>query len=184
MTVHYIFFFSLLDILAGRRSWRTTQGAVLVNGASQPPNFRLISGYVVQVRMLLFLIRLPLFILFQNDIIMGTLTVRENLSFSASLRLPSNMTYKERKQRVEKVIQELGLTACADTKVCNIHPKILLFKTEQMKQWVLDYQIMLFWPVFYSCNHLCIDVFVFRLALSSSEVCRVVRENAQTLVWS
>ena len=48
---------------------------------------------------------------------MGTLTVRENLTFSASLRLPSNMTYKERRQRVENVIEELGLTACADTKV-------------------------------------------------------------------
>ena len=49
---------------------------------------------------------------------MGTLTVRENLAFSAALRLPSNMSSKERKQRVEKVILELGLTACADTKVC------------------------------------------------------------------
>ena len=48
---------------------------------------------------------------------MGTLTVRENLNFSAALRLPSSMSYRERKQRVEKVILELGLTACADTKV-------------------------------------------------------------------
>ena len=48
---------------------------------------------------------------------MGTLTVRENLNFSAALRLPSSMSYGERKQRVEKVILELGLTACADTKV-------------------------------------------------------------------
>ena len=48
---------------------------------------------------------------------MGTLTVRENLTFSAALRLPSSMSYGERKQRVEKVILELGLTACADTKV-------------------------------------------------------------------
>ena len=48
---------------------------------------------------------------------MGTLTVRENLNFSAALRLPSSMSYGERKQRVEKVILDLGLTACADTKV-------------------------------------------------------------------
>ena len=48
---------------------------------------------------------------------MGTLTVRENLHFSAALRLPSHTTCKQRKERVEKVIDELGLTKCADTKV-------------------------------------------------------------------
>jgi ATP-binding cassette subfamily G (WHITE) protein 2 len=48
---------------------------------------------------------------------MGTLTVRENFHFSASLRLPSHMNRKQRKARVEKIIDELGLTKCADTKV-------------------------------------------------------------------
>ena len=53
----------------------------------------------------------------QDDIMMATLTVRENLHFSASLRLPSHTTRTQRKERVEKVINELGLTKCADTKV-------------------------------------------------------------------
>ena len=48
---------------------------------------------------------------------MGTLSVRENLHFSAALRLPSNMTHKQRKRRVDMVISELGLTKCSDTKV-------------------------------------------------------------------
>ena len=48
---------------------------------------------------------------------MGTLSVRENLHFSAALRLPSRMTRAERKERVEKVIDELGLRGCASTKV-------------------------------------------------------------------
>ena len=48
---------------------------------------------------------------------MGTLSVRENLYFSASLRLPSSTTRKQRKERVERVIRELGLQSCADTKV-------------------------------------------------------------------
>ncbi len=48
---------------------------------------------------------------------MGTLSVRENLHFSASLRLPSSTTFKQRKNRVERVINELGLQACASTKV-------------------------------------------------------------------
>lgn len=48
---------------------------------------------------------------------MGTLSVRENLQFSAALRLPSHMTRQQRGKRVERVISELGLESCADTKV-------------------------------------------------------------------
>ena len=48
---------------------------------------------------------------------MGTLTVRENLAFSAAIRLPSSVSRKEKCQRVEDVISELGLIECADTKV-------------------------------------------------------------------
>lgn len=48
---------------------------------------------------------------------MGTLTVRENFEFSAALRLPSKLSRRERNERVDTVIQELGLGHCADTKV-------------------------------------------------------------------
>ena len=48
---------------------------------------------------------------------MGTLSVRENLYFSAALRLPNSMKWSEKKRRVEIVIRGLGLTGCADTKV-------------------------------------------------------------------
>ena len=49
---------------------------------------------------------------------MGTLTVRENLAFSANLRL-SNATYDQeaKKEKVDRVIKQLQLQACADTKV-------------------------------------------------------------------
>ena len=53
----------------------------------------------------------------QDDVVTGTLTVKENLQFSACLRLPSHMTKSQRKERVEKVIAELGLQNCANTKV-------------------------------------------------------------------
>ena len=53
----------------------------------------------------------------QDDVIMGTLSVRENLYFSAALRLPNSMKWSEKRGRVDKVINELGLTSCADTKV-------------------------------------------------------------------
>ena len=48
---------------------------------------------------------------------MGTLTVRENLTFSANVRLSKHITKEEKDARVDAVIRELGLTHCEDTKV-------------------------------------------------------------------
>ena len=48
---------------------------------------------------------------------MGTLTVRENLAFSAALRLSTDVSSEEKAERVNDVIKELGLNSCADTKV-------------------------------------------------------------------
>ncbi|MBN3307184.1 ABCG2 protein, partial [Amia calva] len=53
----------------------------------------------------------------QDDILMGTLTVRENLQFSASLRLSRReFSTDEKTLKVNAVIRELGLQDCADTK--------------------------------------------------------------------
>jgi len=49
---------------------------------------------------------------------MGTLTVRENLQFSASLRLPGKLSKRERKERVEAALSDLGLYHVAESKVC------------------------------------------------------------------
>ncbi|XP_070544521.1 broad substrate specificity ATP-binding cassette transporter ABCG2-like isoform X2 [Ptychodera flava] len=91
---------SLLDILAGRKDPRGLKGQVLINSQKQPHNFKIMSGYVVQ-----------------DDVVMGTLTVRENLRFSAALRLPKTVKEEERDERVQEVITELGLNSCADSKV-------------------------------------------------------------------
>ena len=56
----------------------------------------------------------------QEDILEGILTVRENLEFSAALRLPRQVTRKERKERVETIIEQLGLTSCANTVVSHL----------------------------------------------------------------
>jgi len=48
---------------------------------------------------------------------MGTLTVRENLMFSANLRLPKSYSAAEKSGKVNDTIEELGLSACANTKV-------------------------------------------------------------------
>lgn len=51
----------------------------------------------------------------QDDLLFESLTVYETLFFAAMLRLPSSMTRKEKKARVEVVIQALGLDKCRGT---------------------------------------------------------------------
>lgn len=93
---------SLLDVIAGRKDPRgLREGSVLVDGRVVTSELRLSSAYVVQ-----------------DDILMGTLSVRENLLFSANLRLdPRQHSSKEKQSRVDAIIQDLGLTDCAHTKI-------------------------------------------------------------------
>nr|XP_021590372.2 broad substrate specificity ATP-binding cassette transporter ABCG2-like [Ictidomys tridecemlineatus] len=90
---------SLLDILAARKDPRGLSGEVLVNGAPQNANFPCESGYVAQ-----------------DGVGMGTLTVRENLRFAAALRLPTTMTNHEKNERINKLIQDLGLSKVTNFK--------------------------------------------------------------------
>jgi len=68
----------------------------------------------------LFCWSMPILLSTQDDVAMGTLTVRENIAFSAALRLPSKYTRRERRQKVDLVIKELGLTHVADSKVSDV----------------------------------------------------------------
>lgn len=43
-----------LDILAARKDPAGLSGEVLIDGAPQPPNFKCLSGYVVQVNLYFF----------------------------------------------------------------------------------------------------------------------------------
>uniref|UniRef100_A0AAQ5ZME1 Broad substrate specificity ATP-binding cassette transporter ABCG2 n=1 Tax=Amphiprion ocellaris TaxID=80972 RepID=A0AAQ5ZME1_AMPOC len=91
---------SFLDILAARKDPSGLSGEVLIDGAPQPPNFKCLSGYVVQ-----------------DDVVMGALTVRQNLRFSAALRLPKSVPQREKEARVNHLITELGLAHVADSRV-------------------------------------------------------------------
>ncbi len=73
---------------------------------------------------------------FQDDIVMGTLSVRENLLFSANLRLnPQHHSTTDKNIRVNNIIQDLGLADCADTKVqCYIHNLHITHYTEVLKR--------------------------------------------------
>lgn len=51
----------------------------------------------------------------QDDLFIGSLTVKEHLTFQALVRMDKDIPYKERMKRVETVANELGLTKCLNT---------------------------------------------------------------------
>ena len=99
---------SLMDLLAARISHRRFSGEIRVNGQPQPDHFRFMAGYVVQ-----------------QDFLEGVLSVRENIHFSASLRLSrrslseagEGSVSQQRDRLVQEVIEKLGLSEVADCRV-------------------------------------------------------------------
>eukprot|EP00127_Corallochytrium_limacisporum_P007189 Clim_evm62s243 gene=Clim_evmTU62s243 len=89
---------TLLDVFAGRKNVENVQGNVLFNGVPMDDDLRMFSAYVEQ-----------------RDILMGTLTVREMLMYTAHMRLPRTLQVSQKERRVQEVIDQLGLTECADT---------------------------------------------------------------------
>lgn len=93
---------SLLNVMAGRMA----ASRVKVSGSTTFDD----SGDINSIRSAYVM---------QQDVLIPTLTVRETLRYSADLRLPPPTTQEERHAVVEKVILELGLKECADTRIGN-----------------------------------------------------------------
>ena len=53
----------------------------------------------------------------QDDVVFESLTVRQHLTYSARLRLPSSTPLAEKVKRVDDVIHALKLESCADTRI-------------------------------------------------------------------
>ncbi|XP_046816687.1 protein white isoform X1 [Vespa crabro] len=51
----------------------------------------------------------------QDDLFIGTLTVKEHLLFQAMVRMDKYISFEQRKKRVNEVINELALTKCKNT---------------------------------------------------------------------
>ncbi|TXG73272.1 hypothetical protein EZV62_001851 [Acer yangbiense] len=97
---------TLLDSLAGRLSRSVVMtGNVLFNGKKR----RLDTGVVAYVT--------------QEDVLLGTLTVRETITYSAHLRLPNSYTKEEVSSHVEATIMEMGLQDCGDRAIGNWHSR-------------------------------------------------------------
>lgn len=94
---------TLLDVIAGRKNVGTVEGSVLYNGAQcKPSALKDAVGYVQQF-----------------DTLVGELTVREMLMYTAELRLPAATTRAARTARVDEVIDKLALGSCAATVIGN-----------------------------------------------------------------
>ncbi|KAJ4488579.1 P-loop containing nucleoside triphosphate hydrolase protein [Lentinula aciculospora] len=95
---------SLLNVMALRfKSTPITRyhssGSLLLNGFKPDESqLRSLSSYVTQ----------------DDNSLLPYLTVREMLRFAAGLRLPGNMTTKQKNDRAEEVIRMMGLSDCAD----------------------------------------------------------------------
>ncbi|KAK7285621.1 hypothetical protein RJT34_20397 [Clitoria ternatea] len=95
---------TLLAALAGVLPTNVTMtGNVLLNGTARSSDCKDIS-YVTQ-----------------DDYFLGTLTVKETLTYAAHLRLPAEMTKNEIDKVVTKTLAEMGLQDNADTRIGNWH---------------------------------------------------------------
>ncbi|KAJ4844486.1 ABC transporter G member 11 [Turnera subulata] len=95
---------TLLDALSSRLAANAfLRGTILLNGRKTKLSFGT-AAYVTQ-----------------DDNLLGTLTVRETISYSARLRLPDKMPWAEKRALVESTIIEMGLQDCADTVIGNWH---------------------------------------------------------------
>ena len=90
---------SLLEVISGQSKSGTVTGKLYLNGNSvEIQKIKEISGFV-----------------FQDDVILKTMTVKEALYMSALLRLPKEISNEEKMQRVENMIKLLHLEKCQDT---------------------------------------------------------------------
>mmetsp|Transcript_33368 Transcript_33368/g.54142 ORF Transcript_33368/g.54142 Transcript_33368/m.54142 type:complete len:723 (+) Transcript_33368:223-2391(+) len=104
---------TLLDLIAGRKTLGTAAGQVYVNGeaafhahsdnttiSTHSKIMKKVSAYVVQ-----------------DDSMFEFLAVSEVLQYFADLRMPPKTSRKDRKEKVEEVMAQLGLTRIKDSKI-------------------------------------------------------------------
>nr|XP_016459934.1 PREDICTED: ABC transporter G family member 26-like [Nicotiana tabacum] len=90
---------TLLKILGGRLH-ENVRGTVTYNDIPYNPALKRRVGFVTQ-----------------DDVLFPQLTVEETLVFAAFLRLPSKMSRRQKYERAEVIIKELGLERCRHTRI-------------------------------------------------------------------
>ncbi|XP_037932440.1 protein white-like [Teleopsis dalmanni] len=93
---------TLLNSLA----FRSSQGVQISTSAMRMLNGHLVDAKEMQTRCAY---------VQQDDLFIGSLTAREHLIFHAMVRMPGTLTYRQKVERVDQVIQDLSLGKCQNT---------------------------------------------------------------------
>ena len=96
---------TLLDMLAGRKTTGKLGGHVLMSGRPVGRTFKRTSAYVAQ-----------------EDVFVPTMTARETLRFHAKLRAERGTPLKALEERMDAVLETMGLARAADTAVGGMLP--------------------------------------------------------------
>lgn len=116
---------TLMNVLANQNIGSLNRsGSIKVNGQEIGKKIKTISAYVQQ-----------------EDLFIGTLTVREHLVFQAILRIDKSVSKKDKIARADKVIHELGLTKCKDT-VIGIPGRIRGISGGEMKRLAFASEVL------------------------------------------
>ncbi|GLC56436.1 hypothetical protein PLESTB_001104600 [Pleodorina starrii] len=92
---------TLLDLLAGRTTIGKVEGHLSFGGVQPSKQFlRRYAGYVEQF-----------------DTLLGDLTVREMLLYTAELKRPMHEPLADKRREVDKLLRRLALEYCADVKI-------------------------------------------------------------------
>ncbi|KAF8117418.1 hypothetical protein N665_0011s0134 [Sinapis alba] len=93
---------TLIDALAGRVAKESLRGSVTLNGDNvlQSSLLKVISAYVMQ-----------------DDLLFPRLTVKETLMFASEFRLPRSLSKSKKMERVEALIDQLGLRNAVNTRI-------------------------------------------------------------------
>mmetsp|Transcript_26096 Transcript_26096/g.39464 ORF Transcript_26096/g.39464 Transcript_26096/m.39464 type:complete len:713 (+) Transcript_26096:132-2270(+) len=93
---------SILDVLSGRSSYDS--GMINLDGDNVTDKvMKKLKKKVAYVK--------------QNDLFFGHLTVRDQLTYTAFLRLPSSLPKAQKVAEVDRIIKQLRLAKCADTPI-------------------------------------------------------------------
>ncbi|KAM0861522.1 hypothetical protein ACQ4PT_045839 [Festuca glaucescens] len=115
---------TLMDVLSGRKTGGYIEGEVYISGyPKNQATFARMSGYCEQ-----------------NDIHSPQITVRESLLFSAFLRLPKEVTDREKKAFVDEVMELIELTGLKDAIVGL--PGVSGLSTEQRKRLTIAVELV------------------------------------------
>jgi ABC-type multidrug transport system ATPase subunit len=96
---------TLLDALANRIARESLKGSITLNGEKLKSGtlLKVISAYVMQ-----------------DDLLYSMLTVEETLMFAAEFKLPRTLSKKQKIDRVQSLIDQLGLRRAANTIVGDV----------------------------------------------------------------